>query len=99
MLRDDYTRILEESNVSTLRARALMTGSRSFAQAPSFAAEDFADDTRWLLARLESAGFDRVVVVDLTSPSFNLPVVRVVIPGLGLPFDSDRSRRLPEAHS
>jgi ribosomal protein S12 methylthiotransferase accessory factor len=34
------------------------------------------------LEQLDAAGIRRVVVVDLTDPSVNLPVVRVVIPGL-----------------
>jgi ribosomal protein S12 methylthiotransferase accessory factor len=99
MLRAQYERILEDWNVSALRARALLNGSRTFGQAPSFAADTFGDDVRWLLGRLSDAGLDRVIVFDLTLPPLNLPVVRVVIPGLDLPHQGNRSSRPPDAHA
>lgn len=53
-----------------------------FLAAPGHAAEDVCQDVRWELSRLRSAGMTRVVAVDLTRPEFEVPVVRVVIPGL-----------------
>ena len=42
------------------------------------------------LARLQAAGLNQVIVVDLTVPEFNLPVVKIVIPGLeGVPDGPD----------
>ena len=35
-----------------------------------------------LLARLRNVGVDTVAVVDLTRPDFDIPVVRVIAPGL-----------------
>jgi YcaO-like protein with predicted kinase domain len=55
---------------------------RDFSDGPSCEAETFDDDVNWLLERLRAAGVQQVVVVDLTKPEFDLPVVRVVIPGL-----------------
>ncbi|MGH9206265.1 MAG: YcaO-like family protein, partial [Acidimicrobiales bacterium] len=57
---------------------------RSFQQAPSFAADSFADDVRWQLDRLRAAGLEEALVVDLTRPEWQLPVVRVIVPGLEL---------------
>jgi YcaO-like protein with predicted kinase domain len=57
-------------------------GPRSLREAPNCDAESFDGDVTWLLDRLRRAGAQRVVVVNLTKPEFNLPVVRVVIPGL-----------------
>ena len=57
---------------------------RSFHQAPSFGADTIADDLRWQLDRLRAAGLDQVLVVDLTRPEWQLPVVRVIVPGLEL---------------
>jgi YcaO-like protein with predicted kinase domain len=54
----------------------------SFAAVPSFSADNLVDDLQWALERLRSAGFDHVVAVDLTRPEFDIPVVRLVIPGL-----------------
>jgi YcaO-like protein with predicted kinase domain len=54
----------------------------SFAAAPSFAADDLAEDGRWALGQLSAAGVERVVAVDLTRREFEIPLVRIVIPGL-----------------
>lgn len=54
----------------------------SFHAVPSFAADDLGEDLRWQLDRLRAAGIERVVAVDLTRPDFEIPVVRLVIPGL-----------------
>jgi YcaO-like protein with predicted kinase domain len=53
-----------------------------FRQVPSFAADDVGQDVRWELDRLRAAGITRMVAVDLTRPEFEIPVVRLVIPGL-----------------
>ena len=39
---------------------------------------------RWdqVLDRLKAAGLDEVIAVDLTRPGIDLPVVRIVVPGL-----------------
>ena len=58
------------------------TAPRSFRDAPTFAADDLRQDLQWELGRLLSTGFSRAVAVDLTRPDFDIPVVRVVIPGL-----------------
>lgn len=47
----------------------------------------FRQDVDWMIERLKSVGIEEVIVVDLTKPAFNLPVVRVVIPGLEGPDD------------
>mgnify|MGYP001325953871 CR=1 FL=1 len=49
---------------------------------PSFDSDTFQDDLSWELERLRAAEIERVVVVDLSKPDFQLPVVRVIIPGL-----------------
>jgi ribosomal protein S12 methylthiotransferase accessory factor len=58
------------------------TAPHSFNDVPTFAADDLSQDLRWELERLRSARFPRVAVVDLTRLDFEIPVVRVVIPGL-----------------
>jgi YcaO-like protein with predicted kinase domain len=54
----------------------------AFAEVQSFTGDDLWQDLRWELDRLRLAGITRVVAVDLTRPEFDIPVVRVVIPGL-----------------
>lgn len=56
--------------------------SRDFRAAPDFAAETFEEDLAALLGRLSSAGFSEVIAVDLAYPGLDLPVVRIVVPGL-----------------
>jgi ribosomal protein S12 methylthiotransferase accessory factor len=55
---------------------------RRFKDAPTFEGETLDDDVEWELERQRAGGIDRVATVDLTRPEFNLPVARVVIPGL-----------------
>ncbi len=56
--------------------------TRDFRAAPDFAAETFEEDLAALLGRLAAAGFPEVIAVDLTHPGLDLPVVRIVVPGL-----------------
>lgn len=55
---------------------------RSFAQIQSFESDDFLLDIKYMLKKLEEAGLERVVVVDLTCEEIGIPVVRVIVPGL-----------------
>jgi ribosomal protein S12 methylthiotransferase accessory factor len=55
---------------------------RHFDQVPSYDGSTIAQDVEWELQCLHRAGFNQVVMVDLTKPEFGIPVVKVVIPGL-----------------
>ena len=65
-----------------LDALCMQVEPHSFKDIPSFATDDLALDLRLELAHLQSAGFGRVVAVDLTRAEFGIPVFKVVIPGL-----------------
>jgi YcaO-like protein with predicted kinase domain len=58
------------------------TPQRSFNDAPNHAGDTLEDDVAWELDRLRAAGVHQVIAVDLTRPELEIPVVRVVIPGL-----------------
>lgn len=99
--RDDFTPDLYSPDT---RARRLRTCRglvetqplvRDFNHAPTFEADTVDDDVAWLLERLRSVGTGQVVVVDLTKEAFNLPVVRVVIPGLEGPYKGEHSDYTP----
>ena len=63
--------------------------SRAYA-ATADRATGFVDkDLDVLLGALARVGIDQVLRVDLTRPEFNIPVVRIVIPGLESPHDDD----------
>jgi ribosomal protein S12 methylthiotransferase accessory factor len=64
-----------------LPGRDPLTG-RSFHESPTFAADSFADDVRWQLERLRGAGLEQALVTDLTRDEWQVPVVRVIVPGL-----------------
>lgn len=53
-----------------------------FSSIGSYDSDDFLDDIRYMLDRLQEAGFERAIVVDLTAPEIMVPVVRVIVPGL-----------------
>lgn len=83
---------------------------KSFAKIESFESDDFLLDIKYMLKKLEDAGLNRVVVVDLTCEEIGLPVVRVIVPGLEIAAvdpervgkrcrdaRNTRNRRLPRA--
>jgi ribosomal protein S12 methylthiotransferase accessory factor len=55
---------------------------KAFSDIESFESDDFLLDIKYMLNKLEAAGLDRVIVVDLTREEIGLPVVRVIVPGL-----------------
>lgn len=73
-------------------ARNLMSlgqPGQDFARLDTWQSDTFEDDVRWLLQRLQAVGVEQVVIVDLRQAALQLPVVRVVIPGLEGPDDHD----------
>ncbi|WP_201838856.1 YcaO-like family protein [Microvirga zambiensis] len=54
---------------------------------PNFRGETVEDDLRWLIDRLIANSFDSIVAVDLSRPEFDLPVLRLVVPGLEYPSE------------
>jgi YcaO-like protein with predicted kinase domain len=78
------------------RQAAVLAGgaARDFRAASSFEGDSFQADVAWELEALRSAGITQVVVVDLTREEFNIPVVRVIVPGLEGLVDKEVSYRL-----
>jgi ribosomal protein S12 methylthiotransferase accessory factor len=80
-------RALRRRDAARLRRDA--NPARDFSSMRNHAGPSFADDLAWLLSRLQQANIQEVIVVDLAKPAFDIPVVRVVIPGLEGPDDHD----------
>jgi ribosomal protein S12 methylthiotransferase accessory factor len=79
----EYTRTAKERKLRDCRTLVdWHAPMRDFRRVPSFESEVFADDLAEALRRLRTAGIQQVVAVDLTKQEFQIPVVRVVIPGL-----------------
>ncbi len=86
--RDDVTRSNYElarrpEVLERVRAQCLeTTAGQSFSGVPHREHATFAEDVVWLLERLQTVGVNCVATVDLSKPGLNIPVMRVVIPGL-----------------
>jgi ribosomal protein S12 methylthiotransferase accessory factor len=57
----------------------------------TFCGADLLDDLSFLVGRLRAVGLSRIIAIDLTRPEFDIPVVRVRVPGL-TSFAVDRTR-------
>ena len=86
--RDDFTQDIYQESARTLRHQACCNllaeeaHRQAFQDVPSFESDRLDTDIDWALQRLKSVGINQVVVVDLTKDRFQIPVVRMVIPGL-----------------
>ncbi len=65
--------------------------SYDFSTIPDFAFDDLSDDVDFVLSCLQTQGVGHVIVADLTKAEFQIPVVRVRVPGLSS-FVMDRRR-------
>lgn len=52
-----------------------------FRELPSMATDTLDGDVALQIEHLRRAGLDQVIVVDLTNPRFDIPVVKVIVPG------------------
>ncbi|MDC0713181.1 YcaO-like family protein [Stigmatella sp. ncwal1] len=77
-----YARVRETPWLELLRAGMGTRPGRDFGEVPTRKDASLEEALDWMLERLRGAGLNQVVVVDLTRPEFQIPVVRVVIPGL-----------------
>lgn len=59
----------------------------TFSDVPTRLCDTLEGDLDTVLTRLGAVGITEVIAVDLTQPAFNIPVQRVVIPGLEGPHD------------
>jgi ribosomal protein S12 methylthiotransferase accessory factor len=63
--------------------------ARRFDELPSSRNLDILEDIDCMLAALQSRGYEQIVLVDLTKPEFEIPVVKVIVPGLADYWTSD----------
>jgi ribosomal protein S12 methylthiotransferase accessory factor len=86
---DTYEQLQDLEVVGAIRDHITASrATRRFSDVPNRDADTFEDDVEWELKCLSQAGVRRVVVVDLTKPEFDLPVVRIIIPGLEAMLES-----------
>ena len=58
------------------------TKNIKFSHIKSFYNEDILDDIKLILAKLKEKGLNKAIIVNLTNPKLNIPVVRAIVPGL-----------------
>lgn len=64
------------------RQGILRPGERAFQTAPRYERDTLEEDLALILQNLVDAGLGEALAVDLTKPGIDIPVVRVVVPGL-----------------
>jgi len=99
--RRDYAESAGEAILSVvLPAWERGFSQRRYGDVPYAWTDSFDEDLRILVSRLDNVGIEKVAVVDLTRPDFDLPVVRVIAPGLEFIDDNpdyipgERARRV-----
>lgn len=90
------TRPLPDRN-ARLRRRLDVTQPRKLVPFPreELGSGDLLRDLQVIVQRLAAAGLERCVVVDLTRADLDVPVVRVLVPGLEGPYGSSTRRPGP----
>ncbi len=98
---DHYRAAGDAETIAALRSTLLAGGApRVFANAPTFESDDLEADLLFLRERLLEAGLAQIACVDLTIPGLEIPVVKVIVPGLEVARENvgwqagERARRL-----
>jgi ribosomal protein S12 methylthiotransferase accessory factor len=79
---DLYHRVRAEGAIATHVSRLSESPGRAVTDVPDVASASIDDDVTHVLDRLRAAGVRRAILVDLTRPECEVPVVRMVVPGL-----------------
>jgi len=68
-----------------------VAGTLSYTSIPDFFRETFEEDHNIIVHHLGNAGITEILMINLTKPQFNIPVVKVIVPGLeGISFSGKR---------
>lgn len=76
-------------------AASAVDGGRAFREAPNLDSDRIDHDLDWMLRRLRAVGVEQAAVVDLSRPTLDIPVVRVVVPGLEGPYGHEQTDFVP----
>lgn len=91
--RSEYDRLRDGTALSlmwqTVRSEA---GSLAFTDISSWSNDSFDQDVQLEVKLLAEAGMNQVIVVDLTKPEFDIPVVRALVSGLECYISAARYR-------
>ena len=73
---------IRASSSSELGDTSLTNHHISLSKIRTYAIDDILDEIKHILDRLKNAGLKRAIIVDLTRPDLEIPVVRAIVPGL-----------------
>jgi YcaO-like protein with predicted kinase domain len=93
---EDYTPAQRARRLK--ECRSLMTADTvtgDFHDVPTRDQDSLDEDVTWALERLRAVGIRQVVAVNLTKPELDIPVVRILIPGLEGLDDGERGKYQP----
>jgi YcaO-like protein with predicted kinase domain len=76
---------------AALERQMKRAGTHSFAAVPTVRNATFNEDLDYILKRLQAAGLKEVAIFDLTRKDIDVPVVKVLVPGLENDVHHDRS--------
>jgi thioglycine synthase len=83
--RDDLRKMkydLEDSDDKRSWQFIKSTKNIKFSEIKSFYNEDILDDIKLILAKFKKKGLNKSIIINLTNPKLNIPVVRALVPGL-----------------
>lgn len=97
---DEYAEEARTARLATARSTIEnFVPARSFDDVPDVMSDSFEDDIDTVMSALSNVGIDEVLMVDLTKPGLNIPVARVVVPGLEAALESQESDYVPGARA
>jgi ribosomal protein S12 methylthiotransferase accessory factor len=84
-VREDIDKVAERDGVADRPSQSLWLADgplKRFDAVPTNRSHDILQDIRFMSHRLQSAGLEQVIAVDLTRSEVGVPVVKVIVPGL-----------------
>lgn len=90
--RDWYSTKMHHEFVQRYDALNSATGQRKFSDITSHCAFSPEDRLQLMVAKLISRGFRQVIVVNLSRSDLQIPVVKVIVPGMEVALDEEGSR-------
>lgn len=93
IIQAEYKRGGNQDDLNSFRQRiASVTPQVDFSVIPSLATDAFETDIDVILSHLQRVGVQQAIAVNLTLPQFDIPVTKVVVPGLAAPVGMMKAR-------
>jgi ribosomal protein S12 methylthiotransferase accessory factor len=95
IIKSEYDRGGNQDDLNNFRTLIKTNSAKiDFSHLKNFATDSFEDDITYMLDALKATGLSSAIVVNLTKGEFNIPVVKVIVPGLMAPVGMMRTNRV-----